>query len=80
MSVLPLLHDLLDVLREELRLESVDDVEEELSVDMLHSAFLLNDIWQIHLQLWVTRGISCQCISTQFRNLRNVHYLNFTVV
>ena len=62
--LLPSLHQCPDVRREELRLERVDDVEEELSVDCLQlrlielSCSLLNqEIREILLQHFVIQGV-----------------------
>jgi hypothetical protein len=79
MSFLSFLHDLLNVLREELWFDSVDDVEEELSVDVLHCTIILNDVWKVLLDIWVVISITSQHIGTQLCNLRHDHYLHLVV-
>ena len=70
------LHQSFDVLWEEVRLDSVDDVEEELSVDGL----VANQLRQISAQLLISECISQEISDRQLWHLGNSHNLDFAIV
>jgi hypothetical protein len=53
------LQEFLDVLREEIRLESIDDIEEELSVQVFDGTIIHIDIWEILLQKFMLSCFPC---------------------
>lgn len=78
MLILSGLKERLDVVLEEFGLDSVDDIEQIVSVERgLQLALRVFQIWEIVLQNWIIGTIKQQCLDRKFRQSWHMNNFDF---